>query len=296
MILVTGVSGFIGKHLLAALVKEYGKDHVLALTSEPTSVCPYLIHHNYTFDADYILAAGHSSVDTIIHAGAFTPKNASESNDWKQSFSNINNTQKVLQLQLPELKKFVFLSTLDVYGKDEVITEQSPVEPVSLYGHSKLFCEKMIASWAQANNKVCQVLRVGHIYGPGEENYQKLIPITIRKMLAGQTLEIWGTGNEIRSFLYIDDLVCAILQSLKIKANIDVVNLVSGNSITVKALMDKLVDISDTNTSIKIVAANGQGRNLIFDNSTMKKWMNISETPLDKGLSLEWEYMKALKL
>src|SRR5689334_20381319 len=109
MILVTGVSGFIGKHLLAALVREYGKDNVVALTSKPTSMCPYILHQNYTFDTDYFVKKGYLSIRTIIHAGAFTPKGTSESNDWKQSFSNINNTQKVLQLQLPELQKFVFL-------------------------------------------------------------------------------------------------------------------------------------------------------------------------------------------
>lgn len=296
MILITGVSGFIGKHLLGALVKEHGKDHVLALTSVPTSLCRYLLHHDYTFDAEYFLKEGYSSINTIVHAGAFTPKNTSESNDWEKSFSNISNTQKILQLRLPELQKVVFLSTLDVYGKDNVITEQTPVDPMSLYGHSKLFCEKMISSWAKMNNKVCHVLRVGHVYGPGEEHYQKLIPITIRKILEGQPLEIWGTGNEIRSFLYIDDLVHAILQSLKIETSIDVVNLVSENSITVKALIEKLIDISGSNTAIKIVATNGEGRNLIFDNSAMKKWMKVFETPLDKGLSIEWEHMKALKV
>ena len=125
MILVTGVSGFIGKHLLTALVKEYGKDHVVAFTSEPISLCPYLLHHNYTFDPDYFLNAGYSSIKTIVHAGAFIPKNTSESNDWKQSSSNISNTQKIMQLQLPELRKFIFLSTIDVYGKDKIFTEQS---------------------------------------------------------------------------------------------------------------------------------------------------------------------------
>lgn len=295
MILVTGTSGFIGKKLLTALVEEYGAEHILALTSKPTSLCQYILHHHYAFGSDYLLKSGYSAVDTVIHAGAFIPKSASESNDWIQCSSNIANTQRLLQLELPELKKFIFLSTVDVYGKDTTITEESPVDPPSLYGHSKLYCEKMISSWAKANHKIAQALRIGHIYGPGEEAYQKLIPLTMQKLLLQQSLQIWGSGNEKRSFLYIDNLVSAILKTLKIDTDLGVMNLVSGTSISVRELLDMIIEISEVKTSIETIPVQGEGRNLIFDNSKMKTEIGLSEISLRQGLSQEWEYMKQLK-
>jgi UDP-glucose 4-epimerase len=295
VILVTGTSGFVGKKLLAALVEEYGAEHILALTSKPTSLCRYLLHHDYSFGNDYLLKSGYSSIDTVIHAGAFIPKNASESNDWIQCSSNIANTEKLLKLELPQLKKFIFLSTIDVYGKDAIITEESPVDPPSLYGHSKLYCEKMISSWAKANHKIAQVLRIGHIYGPGEEAYQKLIPLTMQKLLLQQPLQIWGTGIERRSFLYIGDLISTILKSLKIDGDLGTVNLVSSTSVSVRELINMILEISEVKTSIETIPVQGEGRSLVFDNSKLQSEIGLSEISLSHGLSQEWEHMKQLK-
>lgn len=295
MILVTGTSGFIGKKLLTALVIEYGADHILALTSKPTEECHYLLHKNYTFDKDYLSKSGYSAINTIIHAGAFTPKSSGKSNDLFSCTSNINNTLKLLQLELPELRKFIFLSTLDVYGKDNVISEQSPIDPISLYGDSKLYCEKMIASWAKANDKIGQLLRVGHIYGPGEEAYQKLIPATIKKLLSGQPLQVWGTGNELRSFLFIDDLIKSILKAVKIEIDLGPINLVGGSKITVKELIEMLISISNTKPVIDFLPMSGEARNIVFDNSKMQKELGQIETSLREGLTAEWEYMARLK-
>lgn len=295
MILVTGTSGFIGKKLLTALVREYGADHILAFTSKPTSECRYVLHNDYNFESDYLLRFGYSRISTIIHAGAFTPKNVVESNDLVSCTSNISNTLKLLQLKLPELKKIIFLSTLDVYGKSDVINEQSLVQPNSIYGHSKLYCEEMIHRWAKTNHKVFHLLRVGHIYGPGEEAYQKLIPATIKKLLGGQPLQVWGTGNEIRSFLFIDDLILAILKALKFEVDLGIINLVSGSMVTVRELVDILVEISGINASIDILPMTSEGKNLVFDNSKMKMKLGNIETPLRQGLVAEWKYMARLQ-
>jgi nucleoside-diphosphate-sugar epimerase len=293
MILVTGVTGFIGKHLLDALVKKYGANHIVALTSRPTGICPYLLHDNYNFDKDYFIKSGFDAIDTIIHVGAFIPKSGKDVNSWLECNSNIVNTGKLLMATLPNLSMFVFLSTVDIYGDDEVVSEQTPLVPVSLYGNSKLYCEKMIAAWGEANQKQYQILRVGHVYGPGEEAYKKVIPVTIRKLLNNESLEIWGTGREIRAFIYIKDVVQAILQSLEISENNGPINLVSNQQISIRELVEKLISISGQNSTVEIVANNVPPRNLIFDSSKMNKILLPSETSLDIGLKEEWEYVKA---
>jgi nucleoside-diphosphate-sugar epimerase len=292
LILLTGASGFIGKHLLPSLVKKFGKENVLALTSEPTNECRFLLHDHYKFGKDHFVNAGFAgSIHTIIHAGAFTPKEHSQANDMAACSSNIYNTERLLNAELPLLNKFIYLSTLDEYGMDAVISENSPVEPSSLYGYSKLYCEKMIAAWAHKENKILQTLRVGHVYGPGEEAYQKLIPAGFRKIIAGEPLQLWGNGDEQRAFIYIADIVQAIIQSLDLKESTGVINLVSANAISVRKLLDTLIRVSGKSVSIEKVQTHTSGRSLVFDNTKMKTLLLQSETPLEEGLLNEWQYM-----
>lgn len=292
MILLTGASGFIGKHLLLLLVKKYGKSNVIALTSRPIDECTYLLHNNFQFDPDFLINHGYTNIKTIIHAGAFTPKNGSQANDVNLSNSNIYSTEKLLSLTLPHIQNFIFLSTLDVYDNAEIISESTSEKPISLYGFSKLYCEKMVEQWGIKNNKVTQILRIGHVYGPGEEAYQKIIPISINKILNKESLQIWGTGNELRSFIYINDVVNAIINSLEITDGLGIINLVSNQSISINELISKLIKISKKEVEIINIPTNLSSRSLVFDNTKMINWLLKKETNLDDGLNEEFEYVK----
>lgn len=292
MILITGVSGFIGKHLLNALIENYGSDQIVALTSRPITECAFLLHNNYCFDKGYFINSGYESIKTVIHAGAFIPKRSNEANNWNECNSNISNSAILLNCDFPNLEKVIFLSTVDVYGEEKIISESSPIDPFSLYGNSKFYCEKMITAWANKENKIHQILRIGHVYGPGEEAYQKIIPITIQKLLKKDHLQIWGTGEEARSFIYIKDVVQAILQSIKLEIFIGPVNIVSSQQISIKDLVNKLITISGQESKIEYIQSNAVSRNLIFDNTKMKKYLLNKEIGFDEGVFLEWNYMR----
>lgn len=292
MILLTGASGFIGKHLLLQLIKKYGKNNVIALTSRPIDECNYILHNDFQFDPDFLINHGYTNIKTIIHAGAFTPKNGSQANDVNLSNSNIYSTEKLLNLTLPYVQNFIFLSTLDVYDNAEIISENTSENPISLYGFSKLYCEKMVEQWGIKNNKVAQILRIGHVYGPGEEAYQKIIPISINKILNKESLQIWGTGNELRSFIYINDVVNAIINSLEITEGLGIINLVSNQSISINELISKLIKISKKEVEIINIPTNLSSRSLVFDNTKMINWLLKKETNLDDGLNEEFEYVK----
>lgn len=294
MLLLTGASGFIGKHLLPLLIEKYGKNNIVALTSKPISECPFLLHDNYQFEQDFFTKSEFQDIDTIIHAGAYTPKKGSESNEIDLSNSNIYNTQKLLNSTLPSLRKFVFLSTLDVYDNEDIISESTLENPISLYGYSKLYCEKMIEVWGKKHNKAIQILRIGHVYGPGEEVYQKVIPVTFKKVLKNESPQIWGTGNELRSFIYIKDVAKAVANSINLKENIGVVNLVSGQAISINEIANKIIKISKIDVKTEKIHANSIGRDLVFDNSKMRQWLLDKETDIDIGLYEEYEYLKTL--
>jgi UDP-glucose 4-epimerase len=294
MILLTGASGFIGGHLLSRLIEIFGRENILVLSSKPTNSCNFLLHNDFNFNDDFVLENGYKNIKTIIHAGAFAPKNGFIANDIELSNSNIINTQKLLNLSLPSLQNFIFLSTLDVYDNAEKISEETLEKPISLYGFSKLYCEKMVESWGNKYKKKIQILRIGHVYGPGEEAYHKIIPLTFKKILNNEPIQIWGTGEEFRSFIYVNDVVSAIVNSLNLKENIGIVNLVSGQPISIIELVKKIITISQVDIRIEYIKPISFTRNLVFDNTKLKKWLLVNETDIVDGLKEEYEYMKSI--
>lgn len=294
MLLLTGASGFIGKHLLSLLIEKYGKDNIVCLTSQPITECSYLLHNNYQFESDFFIKNGFQDIETIIHAGAFTPKKGSEANNIQLSNSNIFNTDQLLKATLPHLKKFIYLSTLDVYDNDNIISESTLEKPASLYGHSKLYSEKMVESWGKEYDKSVQILRIGHVYGPGEEAYLKIIPATIHNILAEKPVQIWGTGEELRSFIYIKDIVTAIVNAIQLK-DVGVINLVGNRSISINDLVNTIKQISNEDVTIEKIPAEKKGRDFVFDSSKMNTFLLSKETSLEEGLKEEFKYMKKNK-
>ncbi len=292
MILVTGVNGFIGKHLLTSLIEQKGRSQVLAFTSKPVDECAYLLHHHYEFAPDFLQVNGYTDIRTVIHLGGFIPKNSNEVNDVKKCTSNIDATKKLLNALPPSVERFLFISTVDVYspGADEVITEQTLVNPASLYGHSKYYCEKMIEAWGNANNAKIQVLRLGHVYGPGENEYKKIIPVTIAKLKEGEQPQIWGNGSEKRSFIYVDDVIRVIIKAIDSVEITTPVNVVGGNSISVSDLTKLLIKISGLNIEPEFIRVDKNQRSLMFDNRKMKEVYCDEIFTMEKGLQLEWEY------
>jgi nucleoside-diphosphate-sugar epimerase len=294
MILITGASGFIGAHLLSSIIEIYGQEKILALTSKPTSKCKYLLHNDFIFDDDYFVNSGFDNIDTVLHLGAFTPKSNAASNEVKECNSNIISTARLLTSNFPKLKKFIFFSTLDVYAYDNPITEITLLSPSSLYGHSKVYCEQMISAWAAQKNICHQILRIGHVYGEGEEKYNKIIPITMQRLLSNTPLQMYGDGAEIRSFIYIQDVVNAVINVLKIKKHAGVINLVGEKKISIKELVNEIVTISGMNLKIDLIEKTTPTRDLVFDNSRMKELLAIPKVGLKEGLIKEWHYMKNL--
>lgn len=294
MILITGSSGFIGSKLLEATIQAFGKDKVVAFTSRHRDDCNYVLHKDYQFSNDYLSEEGYGNIDTVIHVGAFTPKTSHEANDVDRSTSNIINTHRLLSALNPKLKRFIYLSTIDVYEPYGVITEASPVAPVSLYGDSKYYCEKMVESWAKEHGISCIILRIGHVYGPGEEAYKKLIPTVMRQIINGNSVKLFGDGEDLRSFIYITDVVQSIVNSIQITADYEIVNIVGDSEIKIKNLIESIIRISERQITVEHIPQYSNPRNLVFNNSKLKMLLHTPAVSLNDGLKLEWDYLNAL--
>ena len=94
------------------------------------------------------------------------------------------------------------------------ITEEAVPHPVSPYGASKLAGEAYCSAYAQSFGIDTVCLRFGNVYGPGSSHKESVVARFIRRALSGQPMEVFGDGSQTRDFIFIDDIVSAILASV----------------------------------------------------------------------------------
>jgi nucleoside-diphosphate-sugar epimerase len=290
-ILITGGGGFIGSKLVEYIstVSDKEPSQILLLSSKPSTQHNYILHKNYLFTSQDFLAKGYDCIDIVIHAGAFTPKHSKEANSYDENYSNVSNTHHLLN-QLPNIpKKIIFISSLDVYQHTtEIIDEQTPIEPSGFYGTCKFFCEKMVEQWCLQNNCIPQILRLGHIYGEGEESYKKLIPETIRNIKQNKNPVIQSAGNEKRSYLHVNDCVKAIWHSLLLEKNVGPINVVSNRPYSIKDIMEILINISTKSLKTEILNKGIPVWDMVFNNSKMEKYLAFEQKNFVEGLKEEF--------
>ena len=304
VILVTGATGFVGSHLVERLLKISSVRLLLLSRHEQESTrqgVVWLKAELTQLTKNYWVSHGISRIDYVFHLGAFTPKLSADANRIDPCIDdNIQGTRVLLQGLPGKPDKFVFSSTLDVYElteNEEVLTEDSKVSPNTLYGASKLFCESLVSAWARENGCDFSILRYGHIYGPGEEQYGKLIPVVIRKLLANQSPAVHGDGSSMRDYLYVGDAVDATIRAALFEGDIESVNIVRGESVMLKEIVQLLIRLVGNDTAINFLAEKPNGTSLRFDNRRMTNLLgNWPMTSLEEGLAAEVESFRSKEL
>jgi len=215
-ILITGGSGFLGKHLVAALLQD---GHKITLIGKEGSKdarinsvqCDLL---DYDKIDDLRKAGALYKTDVVIHLAAIMPSKNDEKKDIVVQNATI--TKNVFSLVNPAC--FIFASSVDVYPRSEQIVEENTIlQPLSEYGLSKQKSEEECLRWSKNNpNSQLLILRFSHLYGPADTN-RKMIDNLMRNALLGKKSTILGEGNDKRTYLYVEDAVRAIQLCLQSK-------------------------------------------------------------------------------
>lgn len=302
--LVTGATGFLGSHL-ADRLRQIPDSRLILLSRGPgparrsdretwvTASLPEL-------DTATWHDAGLEVVDVVFHLGAFTPKSPSEADDRARVYDdNLIGTRALIESLPAPPGVFLLASTLDVYappGEGVVLSEDSPLGPTSLYGASKLFCERLVAGWARGAGCRHAVLRYGHVYGPGEASYRKLIPETIRQLLRGEPPVLYGDGSALRDYLYVGDAVEATLRAAATDlSGVGPVNIVRGESRSIRDVVTILAGITHFGGEVEYREGSPAGLSLRFDAGRMRASLgDWPFVPLERGLELEVDCMRGL--
>lgn len=231
-ILVTGGGGFIGSVLVRALLAG-GTDQVVNLdkvtyAASPRSLEEFLKSPNYTFChvdlADSVAvekAVAHHRPDRIMHLAA--ESHVDRSIDGPADFiqSNIVGTFNLLQAarrhwettlcRAPDFR-FHHVSTDEVYGAlgpEGLFTEETPYRPSSPYSASKASSDHLVRAWHTTYGLPVLITNCSNNYGPYQYP-EKLIPRMILRGLKEQPLPLYGTGQNVRDWLYVEDHVHAL--------------------------------------------------------------------------------------
>lgn len=302
VLLVTGATGFIGRCLVSRLQAIPGVRLVLLSRhpqehSRPNTV--WIRGSLESLSPETWRAAGVECIHTVFHLGGFTPKSARYADDVDAVYrDNLLGTRALLE-SLPETpERTLFSSTLDVYGRvtQTVLDDTSPLRPVTLYASSKLFCEQLVHTYARDRGCSYTILRYGHIFGPGEEAYRKLIPETIRRLVRGHAPVVHGDGSATRDYLYVTDAVEATLRAATSSVHhLGPVNIVRGSSRPIREIVEILKQITGCSLPTRFTADGSPDRSLSFDNCRMR--MLLGDWPLvslEDGLREEVTYFKGL--
>lgn len=151
--------------------------------------------------------------DIIVHFAANTGVGPSIENPRADMLANVMGTFNYLEAaRLNKVSRFIFASSGASVGEVEPpIHEELPPHPVSPYGASKLAGEGYCSAYKRTFGLDTVILRFGNVYGPGSLHKSSVVAKFIHRALEGSPLEIYGDGSQTRDFIYIDDLIDAVL-------------------------------------------------------------------------------------
>jgi UDP-glucose 4-epimerase len=243
--LVLGGGGFIGANLSNALA-EIGA-HVHAYGRRLTyssSLAPGIRWSSADFRDRPTLAAAMETADFIFHlASASTPTSAN-ADPVADVSDNVITTLHLLEIcRRQRSGRIIFISSGGtVYGVSSKIPipETAPTNPISAYGIQKLAVEKYLALYNHLYGLDYRVLRVANPFGPLQlaSKNQGLVAALMRRALKNEPIEIWGSGEVVRDFIYIDDVVRAVMMAAVHEGPSRLFNVGSGVGKTVNSVID----------------------------------------------------------
>src|SRR5215469_6171559 len=237
-VLVTGGSGFIGRRLVKALL-EAGNEVTVADLREPTEpgVRPVV---GDLRDPSVAARAVSPGTDAIFHLAAITSVLKSLEDPAGTYATNVAVTASLLELaRIHGVKNFLLASTNAVVGDvgRSVITEQSPLRPLTPYGATKAAGEMLVNCYSAAYGVTGCPLRFSNVYGPGMQAKDSFVPRLMRAARDGHGVQIYGDGTQVRDLVHVDDIVAGIFTAWQAGHNGPLI-LGSGESATVNDILE----------------------------------------------------------
>lgn len=307
--LVTGGAGFIGSHIVEALVKKGCFVRVLDnFSSGKKENLSKLLNRVELIRGDVrsipVCLKATKGIDFVLHQAALRSVPKSMNNPREYHEVNINGTLNMLQASASNnVKVFVFASSSSVYGDARIFPEKesSLPGPISPYALTKLAGEHYCRIFSYHYGLPTVSLRYFNVFGPRQaldDEYAVVIPKFITCMIENKHPPIYGTGRQSRDFTYVDNIVEAnILAARKASCKGEVFNVASGRDYTILELVKILNKIIKKDIKPSFLSPRpGDVFKTLADLSRTKRILGFEpKTDFLEGLSLTVKYFIGIK-
>jgi UDP-glucose 4-epimerase len=300
-VLVLGGAGFIGSSLVHALVGEGIRPRILTRPSRSNANLRRILDRVDLLHGDFMddnaLRAAIRGTNTIYHLITTTFPNMVIQSSNYDLLSNLLPTIRMLEIAREEgVRRIVYASSGGtIYGEPQQlpIAETHVLAPKSPYGQSKLTIENYLNFYARTTPLEVSVLRLSNPYGPSQNPYgsQGLIAVAMGCAMDARPLRVFGEGKTVRDYVYVDDVVDAMLRATV--APPDVLNISSGIGRTVNEVLEAVEAASGRVIEReRLPQRAGDVAINVLDNSRAKARLGWSPTiDFAEGIGRTWRAM-----
>jgi len=251
---ISGVAGFLGSHLARYLADQgcevYGIDNesIGNKANVPSNIKYAKIDMRNASDMQSLVEEAQCKI--WIHLAAYAHEGLSQ---FCPQLITENNYNIFLNLITPAinngLEKFITFSSMSVYG-DQVppFTEEMLTKPVDVYAVAKAAMEKTLEILAKVNNFSYTIIRPHNVYGPNQslrDPYRNVVGIMMNRIMKNQPIIIYGSGEQTRSFTYVDDVTPYIAKAVFLPTTDgEIINIGPIESFSINHLAKTILDVS----------------------------------------------------
>jgi UDP-glucose 4-epimerase len=251
-VLVSGGSGFIGRHVVAELTSAGARVRVVDLRPHPDPAVDVV--QGDIADRAVLERAFADGADAVVHLAAVTSVLRSLEHPRLTYETNVAGTHELLEAaRAAGATALAFASTNAVTGPMDApaIVESAPLRPLTPYGATKAAGEMLMAAYTAAYGLRCTALRLTNVYGPGMQAKDSIVARLMRAIRLGRTFEIYGDGRQVRDYVHVLDVVAAMRLALSDDGWQGPMVIGTGSSLSVLEVVDEVRRVTGADFDVR---------------------------------------------
>jgi UDP-glucose 4-epimerase len=290
-VLVTGGSGFIGRHAVSSLTAAGAHVRVIDLRPHPDPDVDIVVGD--IGDPDALEAAFAAGIDSVVHLAAVTSVLRSIEQPDLTFATNVAGTHAVLEAaRAAGAGALVFASTNAVTGPMDApaIVETATLRPLTPYGATKAAAEMLMSAYTAVYGLRCVCLRLTNVYGPGMQAKDSIVARLMRAIHLERDFEIYGDGRQVRDYVHAADVMSGVRLGLEREDWHGPVVIGSGTSLSVLEVLDAVRSVTGATLSVHHGPARpGEMPAVIVDPSRARAAGWAPQFDFESGLRGVWE-------
>ncbi len=244
-VLVTGGSGFIGRHVVRALTAAGADVRVIDLLPHPDPSVDIVVGD--IADPGALQRAYEGGMDSVVHLAAVTSVLKSIEEPEKTFRTNVIGTNAILEgAKAAGVSSLAFASTNAVTGPMTTpkISESLALNPLTPYGSTKAADEMLMSAYTAVYGVRCAPIRLTNVYGPGMQAKDSIVARLMRCIRLGTEFEVYGDGSQIRDYVHAEDVMQAMVLALTSDEWSGPMVIGSGESLSVLEVIQAVEEVS----------------------------------------------------